>query len=191
MTAVERYKKVRDTVTIEDTRIVFRNFEGREGQYNNAGNRNFGLLLDPATAEAMASEGWPIRQLEAREEDDAPQDWIRVKVSYKGRPPRIVMVTSKGKTPLDEDTVDALDFADIVKVDATLSPYNYDVNGNRGVTAYLQSLYVFIRTDYLDEKYDEIPYADGEDEIQLAVESGDIIDAEIVEDDYEVKAIGS
>lgn len=177
-------RKVRDNATLEDVRILFRNFAGKETKFNTEGNRNFAVILPEAAAEAMKADGWNVKTLEPREEGDAPTHIIRVKLNYRGRPPRVVVVTSKGKTPLDEGLVEILDWADIVKCDVTIRPYNYDVNGSQGVTAYLQSIYVFIQEDYLDQKYDSIPYTEGAGD-QLAIESGEdnIIDVEIVEDD--------
>jgi hypothetical protein len=34
-------------ITLENVNIVFRNFSGAEGPFNKAGDRNFGLLVDP------------------------------------------------------------------------------------------------------------------------------------------------
>lgn len=185
MSAVARNHKVRDNVTIEDSTMMFRNFSGNATQYNQEGNRNFCLLLDPPSAKMMGELGWPVKQLKVNEEYDngeAPQDFIRVKVSYRGRPPRVVLVTKRGKTALEEQDIDVLDMADVQYVEATLNPYNYEVNGNRGVSAYLKSLYVFLKEDYLDEKYAHIPYV-GETPDHMAIEAGDYIEAEVVEDE--------
>ena len=35
-----------NTVLMEGVRIIFRNFSGKEGQYNREGDRNFAVLLD-------------------------------------------------------------------------------------------------------------------------------------------------
>ena len=43
-----------NTVLMEGVRIIFRNFAGREGQYNREGDRNFAVLLDDKVANAMA-----------------------------------------------------------------------------------------------------------------------------------------
>lgn len=34
-----------NTILLEDVRIIFRNFAGREGMYNREGDRNFAVLL--------------------------------------------------------------------------------------------------------------------------------------------------
>ena len=178
----EIVRRVNENAILEDVRLRFRNFKGEETKFNKKGDRNFCVDLPPDIADAMAKAGWNVKTLEAREPGDEPQAFIRVKLNYRGRPPRVVVVTSKGRTPIDESMVDILDWADINKVDVNIRPYNYDVNGSRGVAAYLQSIYVFIQEDYLDQKYEEIPYT-AEAGGQLAIESNDYIEAEIVEDD--------
>lgn len=150
-------QKAAENVTLENARIVFRNFAGAEGRFNRKGDRNFGVLLDADTATAMAASGWNIKTLKPREEDDEPQAWLKVKVNFGGRPPRVVLVTSRGRTNLGEDEVSILDFADILNVDLIIRPYHYDIDGSQGVTAYLQSIYVTINEDELERKYSDVP----------------------------------
>lgn len=151
---------VENTVLMENVRLIFRNFTGKEGQYNREGDRNFGVIIPDDTAEAMLADGWNIKYLKPREDDDpeeAPVAWLPVKVGYgKGRPPKIMMVTERGRTALDEDTVDTLDWADITNVDLIVRPYNYEVSGRTGIAAYVQSMYVTIEEDALERKYAEL-----------------------------------
>jgi hypothetical protein len=150
-------------VKIEDTRIMFRNFAGAEGQFNRAGDRNFAVPLDADVATAMSDDGWNIKQLRPREEGDAPQDYVQVAVSYKGKPPRIVLVTSRGRSELKEEDLNILDYAEIEKVDLIINPYKWVIpaRGNQeeksGVKAYLKSLYVTLKEDELEQKYANVP----------------------------------
>ena len=175
-------------VTIENARIVFRNFAGREGQYNRAGDRNFGVLLPDDLAKEMLEDGWNVKYLKPREEDEAPQPWVQVAVSFKGRPPRVVMVTSRGRTSLPEELVEALDYADISAVDLILNPYEWAVNGSTGIKAYLKSIFVIIQEDELERKYADVPEIDFTGR-PLALEAGPsdddilILEGEIVEDE--------
>jgi hypothetical protein len=147
------------TVVMEGVRIIFRNFAGREGMYNREGDRNFCVILDWKTAEQMAKDGWNVKTLVAKEDgvDDTP--YLQVSVNFKGRPPRVVMITSRGRTQLHEDEVELLDWADILNVDLIIRPYEWLVNGKTGVKAYLQSIFVTIEEDELELKYADVPDA--------------------------------
>lgn len=145
------------TLTIMNCRIIFRNFAGQEGKYNRAGDRHFSILLDEDLAEELKREGWNVHYLKAREEGDVPQAIIQVAVSYNKRPPRVVMVTSRGKTPLSEAEVEILDWVDIKSIDVILNPYSWNVNGRGGIKAYLRSLYVEIEEDALELKWADVP----------------------------------
>lgn len=147
-----------NTVMMEGVRIIFRNFAGKEGQYNREGDRNFAVLLDETVANAMTEDGWNIKWLKPREddEDDTRQAYLPVSVNFKGRPPRIVLITSRGRTNLDETTVETLDWVDILNVDLIVRPYEWTVNGKSGIKAYLQSIYVTIEEDPLEVKYSEL-----------------------------------
>jgi hypothetical protein len=148
-----------NTVLMEGVRLVFRNFTGKEGQYNREGDRNFGVILPNDVAEAMLADGWNVKYLQPRDDDEGEEatPWLPVKIGYgRGRPPKIMLVTERGRTALDEDTVDTLDWADIVNVDLIVRPYNYDVGGRTGIAAYVQSMYVTIEEDALEKKYAEM-----------------------------------
>lgn len=148
---------VRDTITIENARIAFRNFSGKEGQYNAKGNRNFCVLLENQHAIVLKDDGWNVKYLRPREEDDEPQAYLQVSVNFGNVPPKIVLISSKGKTVIDEDEVNILDWAEIENVDLIIRPYNWEVNGKTGVKAYLKSLYVTIAEDDLEKKYSDVP----------------------------------
>jgi hypothetical protein len=150
-----------NTVMMEGVRIVFRNFAGKEGQYNREGDRNFAVLLDDTVANSMAEDGWNVKWLKPREEeaDESAQAYLQVSVSYKGRPPRIVLITSRGRSNLGEDQVEMLDWADIKNVDLIVRPYEWTVNQKTGIKAYLQSIYVTIEEDPLELKYAELNQA--------------------------------
>lgn len=153
-----------NSVIMEGVRIIFRNFAGKEGKYNREGDRNFGVLLDDDVAEAMAKDGWNVKWLKPRDEDDKEQAYLTVAVNFKGRPPRVVMVTSRGRTPLGEEDVEVLDWADISNVDMIVRPYEWAVNGKTGIKAYLKSIFVTINEDELELKYadvDQIPTRSG------------------------------
>jgi hypothetical protein len=156
---------------MEGVRIIFRNFKGAEGPYNRPGVRNFGVVIPPDTAERMASDGWNIKFLKPNEEEqeqglDHGPPWLPVEASWdKGKPPKIVLITSRGKTVLDEEVVDQLDHAEIAmdeetglpKCDLIVNPYFWtNPQGEHGVKAYLKSMFVTIDEDDLEKKYADL-----------------------------------
>jgi hypothetical protein len=147
------------TFMVEDARIMFRNFAGKEGQYNREGDRNFAVVIPDDVAEQMLADGWNVRYLEPREEGDEPTPYISVSVNFNNRPPRVILLTSTTRTQLDDKSVEILDWADIKTVDLIARGYDWTVNGKSGTKAYLQSLFVTIEEDALEIKYsiNEIP----------------------------------
>lgn len=145
-------------ITLEDARIIFRNFSGKEGQYNREGDRNFAVVLEPSKADELQDMGWNVKFLKPNEgyEEDEPTAYIPVSVSYKHRAPKIVLVSSNAQTILDEEAVDILDSVDIRTVDLILTPYHWSVNGKSGIKAYLKTMYVVINEDELELKYAQV-----------------------------------
>jgi hypothetical protein len=154
----------RGTILLENATIVKRNFAGKEGQYNSEGERNFLVLLDPEIADQMAEDGWLVKTFAPGPDSDFRQPFVQVKVFYGLYPPRINMITSRGRTPVDESEVEILDWVDIKTVDMVLRPNNWSVNGKSGKKAYLKTMYVTIEEDALETKYrdiDELPSRGG------------------------------
>lgn len=168
---------------IEDVTIAFRNFAGKEDTYNRAGDRNFAILLDEGLAADLLNEGWNVKFLKPRDDDESGQAYLQVAVSYKARPPKIGMVTSKGLTYLGEDEVEMLDWVDVETADVTLNPYEWAVNGKTGVKAYLQSLFLKIEEDYLQLKWSA--YVD--DNRRQITSGTDYIDGEVVEEPLQLE----
>ena len=147
-------KKIVDNINIEDARIGFRNFSGKEGQYNPSGNRNFVIFFDdPDLARSLEAEGWNIRWLEPREENEEMQPILSVRVAFGTYPPKIILVNKNGNTQLREEDISILDWADIKSVDLTIRPYSWEVQGKAGIKAYLKVMYVTIQEDQWESKY--------------------------------------
>lgn len=146
-----------NNLAIENARIGFRNFAGKEGQYNPAGRRNFSVFLERELAEILERDGWNIKWLQPKEEGDDLLPHLSVAVNYNNMPPQIYLVTGKGKTLLSEEDVHILDWAEIKNVDLTITPYNWEVNKKSGIKAYLKTMYITIYEDEFASKYYDVP----------------------------------
>lgn len=152
-----------DNLVIENAQIRFRNFSGNPDKFNTRGGvRQFAVLIPHDIAADLMNEGWNIKFLKARNEDEEDQPYLSVKVNYSGNVhPNIYLVTKKNKTVLNEDTVGSLDYAEIANIDITIRPYQWEVNGKTGVAAYVKTMYVTVVEDEFASKYDfddEVPF---------------------------------
>lgn len=144
-------------LNIENARIGFRNFAGKEGRFNAKGIRNFCVFLDDDIANDLERDGWNIKWLNPRDDSDDRQAYLSVAVRFSNIPPKIYQITSRGKTQLDEEVVIVLDYAEIINVDLTINPSSWEVSGKKGIKAYLKSMYVTIAEDAFADKYKDVP----------------------------------
>jgi hypothetical protein len=145
-------KKERLEIRIDNAKIAFKNFSGEERKFNPAGNRNFAVFLPDDIARQMEGDGWNVRWLNARPDED-PQAMISVKMNFGNYPPNINLVSDGKMTRLDENTVSVLDFAELEQVDLILRGYTWNVSGKSGVKAYLKTGYFVLVVNELDKKY--------------------------------------
>ena len=142
------------TFMVEDARIIFRNFAGRETQFNQKGVHTFAVVLPEDIASRMLDDGWNVKYLEPREEGDSETPFIRVEARYDRYPPRVVLLTENNRTQLDENSIEVLDWANIKTADLIArGSYWTGPGGKSGIKAYLQSLFVTIEEDALEKKY--------------------------------------
>ena len=149
---------------IDGRQIIFKNFEGRGDRFNREGDRNFSLRIDDEnTADALVKEGWNVRIKEGRDEDEGPFMRLPIKVKFTNYGPNVYLRTGDRVNELNEESIACLDNIEIDSVSMDIRPYDWDVNGRTGRTAYLQSMEVVQRIDrfaarYANKNNEEVPF---------------------------------
>ena len=143
-----------DILEIEDARIIYRNFEGVSSKFNREGDRNFAVIVpNDEIKDILVEAGWNVKIKPPRDEDDTPFMFIPVKVKFNNRGPAAYLRSGETVTRLNEETIGILDEIDIQSVSMDLRPYDWDVNGKTGRTAYLQAINVIQNIDRFGDMY--------------------------------------
>lgn len=159
--------KVSD-ISVENARIGFRNFSGKEGKYNVKGNRNFTIFLETDLAKQLEQDGWNVKWLDPRDPEEEKQGILQVKVAFNNYPPKILLYSDNKRTEVTEESINILDWAEIDSIDLIIRPYHYNVNGKEGIKAYLKKMYITLVVDRFAEKYKETP----DSAIECSLEDG-------------------
>ena len=151
----------RGILQIEDARIIYRNFAGVGSKYNREGDRNFAVIIpDEEIANKLIEDGWAVKIKPPRDEDDSPFMYLPVKIKFNNRGPAAYVKSGSSVQRLNEDTIGMLDEIDIQSVDMDLRPYDWEVNGKTGRSAYLQAINVIQNIDRFGAQYaaQELPF---------------------------------
>ena len=146
-----------NNINIEGAMIIWKNFSGERDKFN-PGKRGFSVVIDDTVmADELRQEGWNVKDRPLQEgADDSEQEWtLPVKLNMN-RYTQVWLIVGNHKTLLDEDTVSQLDVVDIVNCDISIRPYEWEINGRTGITAYVDSMYVTIRENKFAEKYADL-----------------------------------
>jgi hypothetical protein len=140
-----------DIIQINDGRIMWPNFAGRESQFNDKGKRNFNWKIEGGSdlIDRLVADGWNVKIKPPREEGDEPFVHMAVKVNFEGwNPPNIYLVSGDNVRKLDADTVSILDDIRIEKADFDIRAYDYDTPRGSGRAAYLHGARIVQRLEY-------------------------------------------
>lgn len=155
----------KNIVQIDDARIIYRNFSGAPSQFNREGDRNFAVVIpDQEIADALIEQGWNVKIKPPRDDQDTPFMFLSVKIKFNDHGPNVYLKTGHALNKLTEETVGMLDDVDIVSVDLDIRPYDWEINGKTGRTAYLHSMQVTQQIDRFaaqfadEEAEDEVPW---------------------------------
>ena len=146
-----------NNINIEGANIIWKNFSGERDRFN-PGKRGFSVVIDDAVmADELKQEGWNVKERPLQEgADPSEQEWtLPVKLNMN-RYTQVWLIVGNHKTLLNEDTVAQLDVVDIVNCDISIRPYEWEMSGRTGITAYVDSMYVTIRENKFAEKYADL-----------------------------------
>ena len=141
---------------IENARITHRNFRGAGSKYNREGDRNFSVVIpNDDIKDILMDGGWNVKIRPPKEADEEPFMFLPVKIKFNNRGPGVYVQSGDYIRKLNEDTIEILDEIDIQSADMDLRPYDWDVNGKTGRTAYLQAINVIQNIDRFGAMYME------------------------------------
>lgn len=141
-------------IVIEGAELTYLNFAGREGQYNAAGDRNFGVIVDDEMAEKLIDAGLTVKPYKYPDDEGNPLQFFKVKLNKDRVPYSVFVYTKKRKKLMEESQLAELDSADIINVDLTIVPRQYKTRfGKEGINAYLKIAHITIEEDPFYEKY--------------------------------------
>lgn len=161
-------------LNIEGAEFVYRrNFTGAAVGFDEEGDRNFNVKIDPAIANALEADGWNIKWTKpgknASEEvvrDFVPEPFLNVAVGFKFRPPTIFLIRNGQGTVITEKTVATLDSAEFTNVDMVIRGRRHEMQGG-GYKAWLAEFYGTVEVSEIGSKYlhllDSAKPADEED----------------------------
>ena len=182
------YENRINNLEVAGAEIIFRNFAGRETDYNKEGDRNFSVVIpDPTQAIELFNQGWNV-QIRPKDKDtravmkDACHSFaeridflqqrgeledaifhLKVNVSWKKVAPKIWLIrnTTNRKELMSESNVGTLDKAEIENIDLVINPSRWNKGGRSGYMAFLKEAYITIKESSFAEKYKD--YYDEED----------------------------
>lgn len=151
------------TVEFENCIIVngTRNFSGSERTdrktgrvMNSNGRRNFLIELSPEAYKDFLDNNWNVGQFKPRDDEEEPNGFLRVTVSYFKAPPIIHLISNGKDTQLGEDRIYILDNVNIENLDMRCAAVNkQNREGEWKKYAYVEEMWVTVTPDRFADKY--------------------------------------
>ena len=99
--------------------------------------------------------GWNVSIKDKRDEGGDLFMSLKVKVKFNDRGPAIYLNTNGKVNMLDEESAGMIDQIDIASVSMDIRPYDWEVSGKCGRTAYLERIDVVQELDRFAARYAE------------------------------------
>lgn len=151
-------KNMGRNIAIDDCHICYKNLSGAKTMYNAEGDRNFHVVIDDVEqAEALKADGWNVKIREPKPELGQTEFFcsMPVKLKFNDRGPNVYLVTNGKQVILDPESVGCIDSMDIDHVDIDIRPFDWEMQGRSGRTAYASAMRVVQRIDrFANANYD-------------------------------------
>ena len=159
-------------INISHAQICFRNIAGKPTKFNAKGGvRDFAIVLDTyEDVQALIDMGFSVKYFNKKDENDPDVPFLKVKVNFnydketgtKLMSPHIYLIERDPsdpekiirKTLVTPLTAEIVDQAEIDYCDIVITPYPWEVNGRTGLAAYLEKMYVNLKIDEFESKYE-------------------------------------
>lgn len=148
------------TLSLDNVRLVKRNFSGKSEEMNERGERTCLIVIDAELANskgfdsvedmvaALEADEWKVGWFKRENEDGEREAYLPVKAVYgEYKAPNIYIRTGDTSTLLTAETVGSLDYAEIEKTDVILLRHFWQYNGRTGYNNYIQSMEVTVIED--------------------------------------------
>lgn len=151
-------------VSIDDTKFIYEtNFAGdpAKDHFGDSRRKCNIVIPDPKQAEEMLEKGYRVKKTKPGPDDDpddyVPTYFVQAVLKYRDRygkelkyPPKIYLVNADNEpVPLDEESVKCLDSIRASNVNVILNAWETDDG----------SYSLYIRTMYVEQDFDDDPYA--------------------------------
>lgn len=155
-----------NNLIIEDAKIIFPNFSGREGRYNREGNRCFSVMVpDEKLALQLKDDGWNIRERVINGEGTGEYyiNGVNINFDYYIKP--VIYYISNGNeielTPeiMDSGIAAQLDGRGAERYDVSIRPRSWErTDGSIGIKGYVDEMRIVAKKSLFGGGSDELPF---------------------------------
>jgi len=152
-----------NNLIIEDAKVIFPNFSGRENRYNREGNRCFSVVVPNAElAMQLKDDGWNIKEriINGEPQGEYYINGININYDYYLKP-RIVYVSNGHEIELTEELFDSgiagqLDGRGAERYDISIRPRVWErPDGSSGIKGYVDEMRIVAKKSLFGQRDDE------------------------------------
>ena len=149
-----------NNLIIEDAKVIFPNFSGREGRYNREGNRCFSVIVPDANlALQLKDDGWNIKERIVNGEETGEYYINGVNINYDYYiKPVITYISNGNEIELTQEMMDAgiaaqLDGRGAERFDISIRPRTWErSDGSVGVKGYVDEMRIVAKKSLFSDR---------------------------------------